>query len=191
MKRLLLAAAIAVSTFGAAPAVAQSTGCDSIEVQGLPESVIIDLKKKCVDLAKPVTPSMSVDNMGEYAELGKKYGIALSEVAKSIGTTVNELAQTPVGKFMLVMVAYRVMGDGIIGVVGGFVWFSTMIPLWLYMFHRLVLRQTYKTRTYTDDKGKSVVERLPTELSSDAAGTAFLMLIVLVMVCAAGFIMVF
>ena len=189
MKKILLAAAIAVSTLTAVPAVAQS-GCDAIEVQGLPEAVVIDLKKKCVELAKPVTPSINVDSMSEYAELGKKYGIALSEVAKSIGTTVNDLAQTPVGKFMLVMVAYRVMGEGLIGVLGGFVWFTTMIPIWLYMFHRLVLRNT-KTKTYTDAQGKPVVERMPVDMESGAGVTSVVMLLVLAAICFCGFLMVF
>jgi hypothetical protein len=190
MRHLLLAAAIAVSSLSAAPAIAQNAGCDSIAVEGLPESVVIDLKKKCIELAKPVTPSVTVDSMGEYAELGKKYGIALSEVAKSIGTTVNELAQTPVGKFMLVMVAYRVMGDGIIGVLGGFTWFTIMLPIWLYMFHRLVLRNV-KTRTYTDAQGKPVTERMPVDMESSAGVTSFVMLLVLGVICIAGFIMVF
>ena len=190
MKQILLAAAIAVSTLSAVPAVAQTAGCDSIAVEGLPEAVIIDLKKKCVELAKPVTPSINVDSMSEYAELGKKYGIALSEVAKSIGTTVNELAQTPVGKFMLVMVAYRVMGEGLIGVLGGFVWFTTMIPIWLYMFHRLVLRNT-KTKTYTDAQGKPVVERMPVDMESGAGVTSVVMLLVLAAICFCGFLMVF
>ncbi len=75
-------AAIALMLALAVPAAAQ-TGCDALEVNGLPEAVVIDLKKKCVELAKPVT-TIDVDSMGEYAELGKKYGIALSEVAKAL-----------------------------------------------------------------------------------------------------------
>jgi hypothetical protein len=190
MKQLLLAAVIAVSTLAAVPVAAQSSGCDSIAIEGLPEAVVIDLKKKCVELAKPKTPSLDVDSMGEYAELGKKYGIALSEVAKSIGTTVNELAQTPVGKFMLVMVAYRVMGESLIGVLGGVIWFSTMIPIWIYMFHRLVLRNV-KTKNYTDSHGKPVTEHMPIELGGDAGGVSFIMLLVLGAICMAGFVMVF
>lgn len=188
MKQLLIILAF-LFTF-ATPALAAS-GCDTISVDGLPESVVIDLKKKCVDLAKPIAPSIDVDSMGEYAELGKKYGVALSEVAKSIGTTVNELAQTPVGKFMLVMVAYRVMGDGVIGILGGVIWFSTMIPIWLYMFNRMVFRNR-KMKTYLDHAtGKDITETSPIDFTDQAGAVALWFLFILVLICIAGFVMIF
>lgn len=190
MKHILLAAAIALTSLSAVPVHAQMASCDSIAVEGLPEAVVIDLKKKCVELAKPAKPVVDVDQMSEYAELGKKYGVALSEVAKSIGTTVNELAQTPVGKFMLVMVAYRVMGEGLIGVLGGFIWFTTMLPIWLYMFHRLVLRNV-KTKTYTDAAGKPVVERMPVDMEGPAGVVSIFMFFALGLICICGFFMVF
>ena len=192
MKKFLVALAVMFSlgSMTSTPALAQS-GCDSINIEGLPESVVIDLKKKCIELAKPITPSMTVDSMGEYAELGKKYGIALSEVAKSIGTTVNELAQTPVGKFMLVMVAYTVMGEGLIGVLGGVVWFSVMIPIWIYMFHRMVFKNR-RVLTYNDiNTGKEVTETSPIDFTEQAGSVALWFLFIIVLICIAGFIMIF
>lgn len=186
MKKLF--AVIAMMIALAVPAAAQ-TGCDALEVNGLPEAVVIDLKKKCVELAKPVT-SISVDSMGEYAELGKKYGIALSEVAKSVGTTVNELAQTPVGKFMLVMVAYRVMGDDVIGVAGGVIWFTTMIPIWIYMFHRLVF-STRRIRTRVRQDGETETDVEPIDFGGTAGAISLWMLFVMFLICLAGFFMIF
>lgn len=189
MKKLL--AVIAVMFALTSPVMAQNAGCDSIAVEGLPESVVIDIKKKCIELAKPSAPSISVDSMGEYAELGKKYGVALSEVAKSIGTTVNELAQTPVGKFMLVMVAYRVMGDGVIGVLGGTVWFMIMLPIWMYLFNRMVFRNR-KSRSYEDIKtGKTVTELEPLNFEGQAGTVALWFLFIILLICIAGFIMIF
>jgi hypothetical protein len=188
MKKFLIVLALLFSF--STPALAAGS-CDDISVQGFPESVVIDLKKKCVELAKPVTPAIDIDSMGEYAELGKKYGVALSEVAKSIGTTVNELAQTPVGKFMLVMVAYRVMGDGIIGILGGVIWFTTMLPIWMYLFNRMVFRNR-KTKTYQDiNTGKDVVEVTPIDFTEQAGVVALWFLFTLLLICIAGFIMIF
>lgn len=181
-------AAIAMVLALAVPAAAQ-TGCDALEVNGLPEAVVIDLKKKCVELAKPVT-TIDVDSMGEYAELGKKYGIALSEVAKSVGTTVNELAKTPVGKFMLVMVAYRVMGDDLIGVAGGVIWFTTMIPIWIYMFHRLVF-STRRIHTRVRADGETDTEVSPIDFGGTAGAISLWMLFVMLLICIAGFFMIF
>lgn len=189
MKKLF--AALAVMFALTSPVMAQSAGCDSIAVEGLPEAVVIDLKKKCVEWAKPITPAMSVDDMGEYAELGKKYGIALSEVAKSIGTTVNDLAQTSVGKFMLVMVAYRVMGEGVIGVLGGVVWFMTMIPLWLYMFHRMVLSTRKVFETFTPEGKLSNREVTPVDWKEEPGVIAITMMLVMLFICVCGFFMIF
>jgi hypothetical protein len=189
MKKIF--AVIALMIAMTSPAVAQS-GCDAIAIQGMPESVIIDLKKKCLELAKPIAPSITVDDMGEYAELGKKYGIALSEVAKSIGTTVNELAQTPVGKFMLIMVAYNVMGEGLIGVFGGAVWFLTMIPLWIYMFHRMVLstRSVRETYDHTNSKLSNRVIN-PVDWNGPSSVIAIVMMFVMLFICVSGFVMIF
>lgn len=190
MKKLLMTVAVVASLASIGAPTYAATGCDDIQVNGLSESVIIELKQKCVALAKP-TSSVSVDSMGEYAELGKKYGIALSEVAKSIGTTVNELAQTPVGKFMLVMVAYRVMGDGVIGVVGGAIWFMTMIPLWVYMFHRMVLSTRRIHESFTPEGKLSKREVQPVNWGAEPGVIAGIMMFVMLFICVCGFFMIF
>lgn len=185
MKRFLLVVGLLLGL--AAPAMAAN--CDQLSVSGMPENVLIDLKKKCVEMQN-VAPSISANDLGEYAELGKKYGIALSEVAKSIGTTVNELAQTPVGMFMLVMVAWKVVGHDLLGVFGGFVWFTVMLPIWLYMFHRLVLSTRTVRETVDNDK---VVNRVlsPVDYNGPAGPLTFFMGVFLIMICVSGFFMVF
>ena len=166
--------------------------CDQLAVPGMTDSQIIDLKKKCVDMSgTAVTAAVTADNMAQYAELGKKYGIALSEVAKSIGTTVNDLAQTPVGKFMLVMVAYQVLGNDLLGIVGSFLWFTIMISLWVYLFHRMVL-STRSVRETFDSNGKLTNRVINPVNWSDAPGViAVVMMFVMLFICVSGFIMAF
>lgn len=62
----------------AAPAMAS---CDDLSVSGLTDAQIIDLKKACVEaIAKAaVAPPVTATDLSQYAELGQKYGIALSE----------------------------------------------------------------------------------------------------------------
>lgn len=195
ISKLLMAGAVAIMSLTAVPALAGN--CDQIAVPGLTDSQIIDLKKKCVEMNVPsvaanVVEAVSTENLSQYAELGQKYGIALSEVAKSIGVTVNDLAQTPVGKFMLVMVAYKVMGTDLLGVVGSVIWFTLMLPLWVYMFHRLVLSTRSIKETFGAD-GKLTSRVLsPLDWRDGYPGPiSFTMLIVLVAVCGAGFVMAF
>lgn len=166
--------------------------CDQLVVPGMTDSQLIDLKKKCVDMAGNITAVSTVDNMAEYAELGQKYGVALSEVAKSIGTTVNELAQTPVGRFMLVMVAYRVMGNDLLGIFGSVLWFTTMIPLWVYMFHRMVLSTRSVRETYDPTNSKLSKREIAPVNWSDAPGViAWVMMFVMLFICVSGFLMAF
>ena len=117
MSKIKFVLAIVFTLFATNIAVAGS--CDQLEVPGMTDSQLIDLKKKCVDMSGTGSAVVSANNMAEYAELGKKYGIALSEVAKSIGTTVNELAQTPVGKVTTALIVWKLMGAQLIHVIGG------------------------------------------------------------------------
>jgi hypothetical protein len=166
--------------------------CDQLVVPGMTDSQLIDLKKKCVDMAGNITAVGTVDNMAEYAELGQKYGVALSEVAKSVGTTVNELAQTPVGRFMLVMVAYRVMGSDLLGIFGSVLWFTTMIPLWVYMFHRMVLGTRSVRETYDPTNSKLSKREIAPVNWGDAPGViAIVMMFVMLFICVSGFVMAF
>lgn len=191
IKRIVLALVVAV-LLGMLANTAFAGACDQLQVSGMTDSQIIDLKKKCVDMSgTAASAAVTADNMAEYAELGKKYGIALSEVAKSIGTTVNELAQTPVGKFMLVMVAYQVLGNDLLGIVGSFLWFGIMIPLWVYMFHRMVLSTRSVRETFTTDGKLSKREIHPVNWSDAPGVIAVVMMFVMLFICVSGFFMAF
>jgi hypothetical protein len=197
MKKAIIYASLAACMCAASPAWAD-TKCDDLSISGVSDSVLIELKKKCLDEVKAAqtaasqVPKIDVDNLAEYASLGQKYGIALSEVAKSVGTTVNELAQTPVGIFMLVLVAWKVIGKDLVGIIGAFIWFATMLPLLWVVFSKLVLRDRTVTENVDPTTGK-VVQRTVAKMEwSDANGlAAFVLLVVLVAVCIAGFVMAF
>lgn len=181
--------ALLLVLFAASQAFAGS--CDQLAVPGMTDSQLIDLKKKCVDMAGNITAVSTANNMAEYAELGQKYGVALSEVAKSVGTTVNELAQTPVGRFMLIMVAYKVMGNDLLGIVGSFLWFTIMLPLWVYMFHRMVLSTRSVKETF-DSSGKLASRVINPANWNEAPGViAIIMMFVMLFICISGFFMAF
>jgi len=168
--------------------------CDGMSVSGLSDSAIIELKKKCVEIQNQASsaPTVTANQLEEYADLGKKYGVALSEVAKSVGTTVNDLAQTPVGMFMLALVGWKVIGHDLLGVVGGTIWFTVMIPLWVYFFVRLVLKDRKVEETYDNTTGKlSKKIQYPINYENGPGPIAFVMLLVLFSICVAGFTMIF
>lgn len=185
-RKMIGAAFIAVALFGS-PAFA---GCDQLPSVGLTDSALIDLKKKCIELRQQV-PSISAANIEEYADLGKKYGVALSEVAKSVGTTVNDLAQTPVGIFMLVIVGWKTIGHDLLGVIGGTFWFMTMLPLWVYIFHRLVIKDREIDETFDTSTNKLVRTIAPIKYGDGPGSAAGVLFFSLLLICAAGFFMIF
>lgn len=165
--------------------------CDNLTISSnVSETVLIELKRKCLELTKETNGMINSNQMQEYAEIGKKYGIALSEVAKSVGVTVNELAQTPVGIFMLVMVGYKVLGQDLIGIFGSVIWFITMIPLWIYMFHRLIFSTRQIKEIYSEGKLKEK-NISPICYCGHTIVICIIMLVILFFICVSGFAMAF
>jgi len=191
LKAMCLAAFALLAVSCATPAFAS---CDGLSISGLTDVQIVQLKQACVELqAKAAAaPPVTAENIEEYANIGKKYGIALSEVAKSVGTTVNELAQTPVGIFMLIVVGWKTLGHDLLGVFGGIVWFSVMIPTWILFFRRMVFKDI-KTTDMFDPTTSKLVKRIkdPIKYEDGPGAAAFVLLIVLVAICIAGFVMIF
>ena len=109
-----------------------------------------------------------------------------------MGTTVNELAQTPVGIFMLVIVGWKTLGHDLLGVFGGIVWFTIMIPTWILFFRRMIFKDVKITESMDPTTGK-LVKRVtdPIKYEDGPGPVAVVMVVVLVLICIAGFIMVF
>jgi hypothetical protein len=174
----------------ATPAMAN---CDGLSVSGMTDSQIVTLKQKCVEMeAVAASPVTTAQDLSQYAELGKKYGIALSEVAKSVGTTVNELATTPVGIFMLIMVGWKVLGHDLLGVFGGFLWFMVMLPLWMHYFNKLVVKGHKTEEIFNETTGK-LFKRInyPIDYENGTGAMAAVLIFMLIAICAAGFTMIF
>lgn len=200
IKSIIRPLGVVIVLIGMAMPIAASASCDDLSNSSLTDEQLITLKQQCVKLendAKNAAASASVpvldkDHLEEYADLGKKYGIALSEVAKSVGTTVNDLAQTPVGIFMLVMVAWKVLGHDLLGIFGGLIWFLCMVPLLGHYFNKLVLNDRKIIETF-DPTTKVLVSRNIAKIEwTDGQSTAAWMIALLfVLMCACGFIMIF
>lgn len=177
---------------------ASAVNCDNLQLSGMTDAQIVQLKQQCIDIQKKAAdaastiPTVSTQDLSQYAELGQKYGIALSEVAKSVGTTVNELAQTPVGIFMLIMVGWKVMGHDLLGIIGGFLWFIVMIPLWLHFFNRLVLKDRKIDEECDPTTGKVKSRTIyPIKYQDGPGPMAGFLAVALILICICGFVMVF
>lgn len=79
----------------------------------------------------------------EYAEVGKAFGTAFKECWSAVSTDVERFAQSPAGKWAMVLVSWKIMGQDAVElttsvvqwIVGGFL-LSVGIPFWIFIFYR-------------------------------------------------------
>lgn len=155
-------------------------------IRGLNEEQSAELALKAAQMKS--MPN-SVEQLTEYAEIGQKYGIAIVATAKELGIAADELLDTTVGKVAMVLIVWKVAGESLLGIVGGFIWFIAAIPMWLYMFRRLCLIESVvKTPVEGRVFRKKVVNYVH---GNEREGHKILMMIILIAICVSGFIMVF
>ena len=139
--------------FLAGPALAQNRGgitTDSIESNwdklteeqkaGLAAQVAQQAGKNDVTFnGTPIPKNVIAENVAPWLSLIDKVGEGLVRLAKELGVTANELLRTPVGVITVGLVAYHVMGNEIMGVLVGLLWFALAMPVWLLLFYKLVI----------------------------------------------------
>lgn len=86
-----------------------------------------------------IPKNVSAEDVAPWLSLIDKVGEGLVRLAKELGVTANELLRTPVGVITVGLVAYHVMGEEIMGVLTGILFFSIAFPVWLLMFYKLVI----------------------------------------------------
>ena len=110
MKKLL-AALLLVASFSANAAV-------QIDTSGLTESQKAELVQRAE--AMKVTPTATVDKIDEWVNLGERIGKMFGGAAKEIGVAANEFVATPVGKWTMALIIYKVAGTDLLKIVGAF-----------------------------------------------------------------------
>lgn len=151
MRNLLAFMLLAVSLVIASPVYA-----NAVDVSGLTQDQIRSLQTQAEALRTQTNKSdvdQTLDSVQKYVEVGKGIGAGLGEAARSLNIAVNEFAVSPVGKWTLVLITYKVVGQDIIGLVMGLLWFAVFIPLWAYYFKRICL---YQSITEEMNNGKVV-----------------------------------
>jgi hypothetical protein len=111
MKRFLIAAALALASFGAT---AQN-------------ATITLTPEQAAQLAKSTGPAGEVKNISAtvreeasaWGEMGANMGRAMVGAAKEVGVAANEFASTPLGKVTVAIVVYKLIGQDVISVIVG------------------------------------------------------------------------
>lgn len=169
-----------------------------INTTGLTEEQKAEIELQVAKLkSKKTDPQAVVERYSEYAELGEKIGIAISNVAGEVGKSADQFLETTSGKFVVAVILYRVVGDDIVSIFLGLLWFFIMIPSIIAICFKLTGK---KTKGYLEklnpDTGKVVSREYPEIGSLDGdtksyiAGVQIIGLVIFVLACAAGFIII-
>jgi hypothetical protein len=99
-----------------------------------------------------------INTYGEWVGVGKEIGSAVDGGLTALTKHADNIANTNVGKFTMVMIAYKVLGNDIMGVTFGFIfWFmGTLLFIWIF-YKNGINKHVYDIR-YSED-GKTIVRK--------------------------------
>ena len=104
--------------------------------------------QKMVKAAHAANSTLTLDNLtpervNKYAEMGKGLGVAINEGLGAVTKNVEQFAQTSAGKWLMVVITWKVMGQDAVGVVSHTVRFVTGlglllvgVPFFVYIYRR-------------------------------------------------------
>jgi hypothetical protein len=94
------------------------------------------------------------EEVHKWAGVGKEVGEAVNASLQAITVQTNNFAQTGVGKVTIALVVWKVLGDQIVHLFGGFLELIVFIPLWVWSYRRTCMTRTFKM----PDKTVRIVE---------------------------------
>lgn len=134
MKNFLIAVMLMLTaTYG----YAQQT---SVDVSGLSSEQIRQLAAKADEMKKdPVNVSTVVRQEAEaWGQMGANMGKAVVSAAKEVGVAANEFSQTSLGKIVVVLVAYKLVGHDALGILFGTftLIIGNVLAVWVFVSNR-------------------------------------------------------
>ncbi|KKN07212.1 hypothetical protein LCGC14_1069240 [marine sediment metagenome] len=153
MKHFIITSILALGLV-ATPAMAGSVDINDFDLGGLSKTQKIELLKNVEDM-KTAAKEVTAETVSEWAMLGKEVASAFIALAAELGKSVDEVLTTTVGKVALVLIIYKVMGNDILGVIGGAIWLMLFVPGWIYYMRKFMIVGTVHKEYYEGEKGKT------------------------------------
>lgn len=132
MKKILTIIALCFAT---------SVGAQSIDTSKLSKAQIAELAAKAEAMGEtsPANVSATVRKEAEaWGDLGANMGKAMVGAAREVGVASNEFASTSLGKVVVGIVAYKVIGKDILGVIFGslILVIGYSLAIWIFLNRR-------------------------------------------------------
>ena len=146
MKRIL--SILAVLAFALTAFAQQQPQNVTIDLNQLPESVRQQIEQQ----AAMRDTKAKVAQYGAWVGLGKELGSAIDGGLTAVEKHADNIANTKVGVFTMVLIAYKVIGTDVVQFVVGTLFAAIWIPVFIFFAYRnIVQRQVLKRVTYGAD----------------------------------------
>jgi hypothetical protein len=132
------------------PAFSQDT-----ETVTIPKSQLTDQQK--ADLAANALKAKT-DQYGKWVGIGHEVGVAVNEGMSAVTTQANNFAQTPVGKWTMFVIIFKVVGNTFMGYIIGAVMAVTIMPFWIWSYRKYLPKKYLKKVNYDPTTGKKISE---------------------------------
>jgi hypothetical protein len=96
------------------------------------------------------------EQYGKWVGIGKEVGIAVNDGLSAVTTQTNNFAQTPVGKWTIAVIVFKVVGVQVIGLLVGLGMFAVGIPIWLWSYRKFLPHAVLDKETLDKETGKVV-----------------------------------
>ncbi len=146
---------LAFMSFLMSASVVHAADHDILNMDGLDAAAQAELALQAAQLRKDALVSTLPDviKVEKYVSVGEQIGKALSSTARELGIEVNKFATTPVGMIAIFLIVWHFFGSMIVHLMFGSMWFSVLIPTWIYFFKRLAMN---REETFHKETGKLV-----------------------------------
>lgn len=149
----------------ASTAIAQQQDTLQVDITKMSQQELLvyqQLKQKEAQSAMSLE-NLTPENVNKYAQMGKGMGIAINEGLGAVTTNVEQFSQTSAGKWLMLLITWKVMGTDAIGLtrtvvqwmVGGLL-LIVGIPFWIWIVRRNCVLPPIKSIEKTGFWGKKV-----------------------------------
>jgi hypothetical protein len=114
-----------------------------------------------------------------YLGMGKEIGDAIKASLESVVEVSNKFADTPVGKFTLVILAWKMIGKDLLAVVLGLPLYIAGITLWVWFARRMYFGRWIKVYDENGKKQRKFEPAMEFNSNDSKTGATLIMILVL------------
>lgn len=138
-------------------------GCSAAAAQDeKPEVVTIrkdQLTKQQLQEVAVENAAQQLKTYGFAAGIGHEVGVALNEGLSAVTVQANNFAQTPVGKWTVAIIVFKVLGQQAVGFLVGMGMYLIGLPTWIWSYRKYAPAQRLVKEVMDKETGTKVVER--------------------------------